>query len=344
MSLTKQLAGLAATLSAQAAEKKARADKEAAQTAETAAAFDEQHAGRASLPIPYLAALITKRVTLYFRGVNPETLAALMDAFPAMPRGLQRGRDGTSYPLGTERKEGHEFTPGDGFKLYADKHESRQTLRMEWTCNLAGRVPADMRVELLNVHGVTADQRGRVRTDATGRVCSIDDVSLQFPIGKPAALQVIRYSRHSPAVWPSMLAWAPRGESSAMRAMVQCWVDECDRRGVESRTAYERDRDSGAIEPEPVHSPGKLRAGSAAQTDCLNTLAARVDQALARKHWRAYTADRAGDPWPVKPSEYSPGFNHYSWACNWLARHGLYEDAALPTKDGKPYRYGSAWL
>lgn len=304
--------------------------KEHDQKVIAAAAYDEHVQGR-ELPMPRHV-LVSSGVFFTFERVKPDELIAMMDIFPPVPSGLRKGNSGTSVIPADRVKEGDTFSTGDGFWLNVDDR-----LQMKWYTELAGKVRVQLWAELDTVYGVHPQRTARIIQDATGRICRIENATVTHPLAQPAGVHLIRYGQHALDAWPHMLLWG-----TGMRQMAEAWRAECTQRGIATMEAYLRDKAAG-VEPEPPNDrPGRFHAGTPEQEACIDTLEARMDMALARKHWDAYVKDRSGDPWPVKQSEYTRGFDHYAWACNWLALHNLYE-VPLEGRD-KPYRYGSAWL
>jgi hypothetical protein len=282
------------------------------------------------------------RASIHFKEVIPGDALALMRALPAVPTVLYRDghvsmRPTSSVTTEMRMKDKTDTKEANPFRFTFDKYSHGQTrCKVEWFADLAG-VLVCITVELLSIHGITPEMRGRVsyygNSDA---IASIEHIGIAYPLNKPAGMQEIRYGRVDNKSWNSFIHWSHAGEDCVTRA-VQAMADECLRRHTQSREAYELDKASG-IDPEPAKpygQSGSLRAGTEAQHNCLNSEAARRDYALANKHWRMYAEDLG-----IKTEQ---GYmDHYTWACTYLARHGLNPDPNGP--DGKPYKYGSAWL
>jgi hypothetical protein len=105
--------------------------------------------------------------------------------------------------------------------------------------------------------------------------------------------------------------------------------------------SYEHDKKHGVELPkrdrvEGPYETRTLRAGTKAQTEALETMAARSDQALASKHWEFYCQDNGIDLGKEKR------YSHLTWAQHYLERFGLEPDPNGP--GGKQYWYGRSWL
>lgn len=136
---------------------------------------------------------------------------------------------------------------------------------------------------------------------------------------------------------------------AAARILAKQYREELDiltgQRAAYLASKAERDADPAAyaaadpiprrVDPVP-YANRRLRAGTARPTESLESVQARADWRLAREHWRHYAEEHG-----IALSEYGPRLeDYYSWAVAWLTRAGLNPDE----HNGKPYRYGSAWL
>jgi len=285
--------------------------------------------------------------SINWKDTSPEQALAIMEAFPPVPSGLHKGRMGTSYQPEAQVKseEKQDFTLGDGYSLSLDRvAHYAGNVKINWY-TLLGEELVRIAVELLNIHGVTPSIHGHVETWPDGKIRKISDVEIAWGVEPPFAVRQVKYGRPSDDSWNTFLVWAEeRAEKvSPMLSMVMAWAEECYQRRIHSKKAYELDKARG-LKPEPAQAYGRagLRSGTQAQHDCLNTEEARGDAALAKAHWLEYIDDSDQSTWPVKPSEYQKYFDHYAWACHWLFLHGLYVDPNGP--EGKPYKYGTAWL
>lgn len=352
---------LAARLNRETAEKIERANDETTRVIQAAGAYDEHataasYTGAAPKYIHATTKLYGAGVHLSWDDCTPEAMLELMRAFPAVPTCYHwDGNYKRLRPLSTlqRTKETDTVRDIDGYLFHIDGGWSYGTSpRLEWYAELAGRVLVSITAKLKQIHNVTPHIAART-VEAAGHVVRVESCDLVQPMPFARTVESIKYGRD-----PNSLAfdhWVLFGNGGEIRQGVEAWAAECLKRGQHSRAAYlaakatpesvpaePRDRDAGT----PYRSRS-LRSGTERQTLALETPDALADMALAKRHWDEYKTDRDKIPeaCPVKPSEFNKcGFEHYVWACAYLFRIGILDDSEAPTKSGKPYRYGSAWL
>lgn len=331
---------IAAKLAADVTRATERAQREADSKMRLAVAFDAANAERGPIPAPWFIhahTLYGRAGSLSYKDQTPEDVRGLLAKFPPVASGVFRGRDGTSYRMESSipADEADKYAPNpDAVALKMDGGLSYgTTVRVEWFAELAPDLIVEFQCELRPIYQVVPQYRARIRETAAGSYIEAGSDTVYFPLEKTTREAAVRY-----AAGDSRTSYRPRIFTGA-RAMVEAWAAELDRLGIESRAAYERDKAAGGVMPSEYrvesYDSQKLRAGTRAQHDSLNSPAALLDRGLASKHWRCYAAEHGLDA-----GRY--GFDHYAWACAWLARRGLLIDQNGP--NGKPHKYGSAWL
>jgi len=296
--------------------------------------------------IIHTSKLYGKIGTLAFKDVIPQDALALLDTFPPVP--TVHHYDGTYKTIrpAVAAKEGATVTPIDGAVIRMDGGpEYGQKTKLEWVADFDGEL-IELDVELRAVHEVIPRIGARVTYYPEGRVKRVEECNTNFPIAKDLPkLKEIRYSRGTEQSFNSFVCYGER--VGDVRKHVAAWAAECFRRKRNSRAAYE-----AALASPPVveyhgvpYEREPLKGGTKRQWECLHTPVALSDQEIAKQHWQEYAADTRNIPaaCPVQPSEYDKFFSYYVWAAAWLFRHGLLDDDQHVT-NGKPYRYGSAWL
>ena len=273
--------------------------------------------------------------------VTPEDALTIMQAFPPVASVLDHD-GGTGVHPADQKPNSTKREPASGYTLRIDQISGYDVqLKLEWYTELSGDLQnwaalttnrVRMSLELVNLWGITPRLRARI-TRVHDVITRISDTQIEWPIPPAREVQRVRYSQVDHRSYHMFLVWSPT--DAGMLETVGKWAQAAYKRREESRKAYEEDKAAGlAPEPEadPYEGSGKLRAGTKAQYECLNTEEARKDAALARKHWRMYAEEHG--------IESTQGyFDHFRWACAWLERHNLLTD---PNANG--YKYGSAWL
>lgn len=284
-----------------------------------------------------------------FKDVAPDELLAMLRTFP--PTLSVFWRDGSTVSHGNAdtfkpRNDGVQQTAADGLTLrFGGGIGYGQHSHAEWDCDLPGGVRVTMRADLRQLHGILPSISARYKYHGSEPV-AVESCELSMPI-KQDSVTVQKYGRGSQTAFNDFLLWSAQGSEGTLK-LVQAWTAECERREHDSQAAYIKDLAKlavGTLEPEPLqekapYAERKLRSGTERQTALLESTEARAEQTLARKHWACFRKDERFFPAdsPHKPRD--DYFDHYSWACAYLHRHGAYTD----THDGKPYKYGSAWL
>jgi hypothetical protein len=285
--------------------------------------------------------------SLSFKDVAPDVAAEIMDMFPPVPTVYYEGRYKGVRPVSALKKDTKVTVPIDGFRLRLDGGIGYgPSVKLEWNAML-GDLQVGLSLDLKQLHGILPRIAARYKYHGS-EPYKVESSDIVWPELKYPRPHVVKYSRGSDTAFNSFLCYG-----TEMRAMVQAWVDELNRRGQVTRAAYEKDK-AALVAASVIYSADmeareratydaeKLRAGTFEQWRALRTPGAAKDRALAEKHWSAYCADpdNGMSDSPVKPSEYAGYFEHYAWACNYLRRLGLYE----VNHNGKAYKYGSAWL
>lgn len=306
--------------------------------------------------------------SLSFRDAAPDDLAALMIAFPAIPRvNYSDNRTRYFHPIGyREIPPGATVTECDGYEIEISGGRGSgsywETLRASWSA-MVGDIRTHFSVDIRRVHWLHPRTHRR----------SVEAFGHTF----------LRYEGPASLVWPrefsqqwdsvkesaGLVAYAYNsGESSSgdfrirgvdVAALALAWQDEANRRNEETREAFERaysavesfglpsknDIGKTARKIRAKYKAEKLRAGTLEQTAALQTEHALADRAVAEKHWPAYTRHH--------DIETRQGyFDHYAWACAYLRRVGLYQvpvteemrASATGGIKGDVYTYGHRWL
>lgn len=327
-----------------------KTEREAAAKAKIAEGFDEA-AGAAGYggPLPHMTiahALYGSVGSLNWNEMSFDDALRIMRAFPAVPAGIYRDGSFTSFrpaaSLVFPLKDGHRFDQSS--EPYAMRISGGlgygQKVAIEWTADLAG-VSVRFSIELKGPHDVLP----RISFEANqwqGTAVSIkrETERVVVPLGGTIPL-VARYSAGSDTALRDCLFVGPEVVRYIERA-----VEYLDARDRETREAYEHAKDASPVvlplraEVDALaetlrehYDREKLRAGTLRQFAALQMPAALVDRDVAEKHWPRYAEEHG-----IDRGRY--GFDHYSWACGWLARLDLLTDEY----NGGPYKYGSAWL
>lgn len=277
-----------------------------------------------------------------FRDATPEQCAELLAAFVPVPTAIVKTQMWTSFrPAdyvdpklgGGEQVKSKEPVPG-GAAIGLDCSRFQSRAKVQWWTMLGGEL-IGLDVELATMHDVTPRMAARVEysDSAHNHIARVSDARPEYPIKPAQPLTHIRYAAGAPEYWPHILI---HGNVAAYIEQLAGWCYSARRA---SKKAYQEDKCAGlppVQEARPYDEQGKLRAGTREQYDCLNSEAARRDQALASKHWKQYAEDYG--------IESTQGyFEHYAWACAYLKRQGLYE-VPDPRDPSKVYKYGHAWL
>lgn len=300
--------------------------------------FDQADAERGPLPQPthlHAYQLHGRAGSMSYDDQTPESILGLLALFPPLPAGVFRGRQGSRYSLATSvpADEVDKYTPDpDSVALKMDGGiDYGTTLTVDWFAELVPGTVVEIRCKLRAIGHILPFYSAVFHDSPAGAYIERGTDIVVFPFGRSREAAL----RFSPG--DAAKSFRPRVFTGA-RELVAEWAAELDRLGIESRTAYERDKARGGMFPREYqirsYDSEKLRAGTRAQYECLHTEAALLDRGLAEKHWRAYAAEHGLDP-----GRY--GFDHYAWACAWLARHDLLTD---PNGPNGPHKYGSAWL
>lgn len=348
-----------AAIQSEANAKAEAAQREAAIVGAAAAAYD----AHVSTLAPDLSALLPTPAGLHkptmrdgnpwlsYVDTTPECLAALLDAFPPLPlvryRDARRNESGFRAPECVPERDGIETWPVDGLRIDAWRvNDYPSTFTAQWRANVGGAV-IDFRAKVKPVHGITPDYTARVKRYNDGRILAVSQCALAFPKGAPGC-KTLRYGAGSVDGFSTIVIYGEVDDATTdahpVQDLVRMWAQECDERAVESRSAYLRVKaESDASAPPFVlelerfaerYAAQRMKAGTLEQFAALESDAAVHDAALARAQWPEYAREHG----ITNPASY--GFDHYAWACAFLRRVGLYE----VERDGKPYRYGAAWL
>lgn len=362
----KKPASLAATLTDNAAAKVAEIEKKAANTARLAAAYDASgYAG----PLPYIASGDARAsydgtiASLHFRDVAPDELAALLVAFPAIPRAEFKHRGSRSFRPGEVPEDAEEVRECDGVEIDVTGGKGFDTFRASWSA-MVGDVNTRFWCDLRRVQFLSPRTHRRavtmnhtfIRYEGATSLHWPDNGALFNDVAPDAGLFVRMYGSGS-----DQSHGDARIRGRDVLALVRAWEAECNRRGEVTRAAFLAayadaealglpSADDIAAAAEAMRAEydakrGGLRAGTLEQTAALATPHALADKAVAEKHWPPY-AERFG----IETRQ--SYFEHYAWACEWLKRCGMY---AVPVTDamraeakggidGDVYRYGHRWL
>lgn len=338
-------------------EKLKEAQTEGARKLAIAQAFDTHNAGLPTIdaprPMPWLVHRCNYRHTPHvgwfsFKGLSFKECAQMMRDYPPLPavryRSTSRKESGIRH-AGYVPDYADMRSDTDGCQLHISQGiEYGPTVSVQWACTMGG-LCVEIHAELRNSQYIP---RLHARCNEwQGRIVSIDGSTARviYPFGDTAGLQSVRYAQSSNTAYPSFLIWGNR-EPSGMLRYIDSIAAECLRIGADSFRAYLEDKARGNIRAEPGRSMPGMCAGSPAQTAALSSDAALQDRGLAEKHWSAYVKDSSPEQWPTGyPDVSSRGyFDHYAWACKYLQSVGLLEDPGFIRKNGKPYKYGTAWI
>lgn len=363
----KKPASLAATLSDDAAAKVAEINAKAANTARLAAAYDASgYAG----PLPYIASGDARVsydgtiASLHFRDVPPDELAALLVAFPPIPRAEFKHRGSRSFRPGEVPEDAEEVRECDGVEIDISGGKGYDTFRASWSA-MVGDVNTRFWCDLRRVSFLSPRTYRRAVTMAGNFLRYEGATELHWPdkgalfndVRADADLFVRMYGSGS-----DQSHGDARIRGGDVLALVRAWEAECTRRGEVTQAAFLAayapldygnalpSHDEIAAFAETMRAAyeakrGGLRAGTLMQTAALESAHALADKAVAEKHWPAYAAHHEIETRQTY-------FEHYAWACAYLRRVGLY---AVPVTDemraeakgginGDVYTYGARWL
>lgn len=298
-----------------------------------------------------------QQASLSFAEVPPDDVVTLMKALPAVPG--QAYVDGCTYthPHGArELKEGQVWSGFDGYELRLQTIQWKRNFSLSWYCDLDGlRIHVRVEPAQLDLHPfvnrkwvVYANDMGRYEGPSV----------LAWPKGEDCAR--VNNEAWAKAQGTTRIFVGGGDQSTGQASLIakdmvvlfQAWAEECDRRGTLTRAAFERclaatnmtrmptpeDIDKAAQVIKASYYAEKFRAGTLEQAACLATPMAVVDKFVAENHWQRYC-----EHYDIEGRENY--FNHYTWACSFLARCDL---LVVPwkDKDGNPiqYKYGAGWL
>lgn len=282
---------------------------------------------------------------LVYLDVDPDLALRLLGLFSPVP--VYDATDGTfrahiPYWCQTKldeyaKRRNSEQTVTCGVMLRAERlvqYESK--ISLEWYSEVGG-FQLHFRAELTNIKGITPEVSFRADHYMDGSVKRITGSSLKFPVGQGSLFTERRFASGGPQYIPGRTLTSQNIEQfflwlGAMAARIQCNKAEAD-------AAYEADREAGRSEPNSKTRSPTLNAGTVEQDACLSTPEACRDLYLAKHHWRVWLERNLPDLGPgyTKAPDY---FTYHTWACHWLAQHNL----LVVDYEGKPYKYGTAWL
>lgn len=326
-----------------------KAEQDAAELEAFAAAFNANPFAAELPDAKYIHVGLTRLygagISMTWENIVPDEALRIMDTLEPIPTVYLKDGSVSIKPADavTEKEaERGKVIDAEGFALRVERHERTMgDTKITWYSDAIPGHRIHCTVEL-KAAGVLPMIDGEVKAYPGGEIISISNCRIVWPktVNVPG-YQTIKYAQASPKYWNPFLLWSQTDE---IRQTVEVLAEICLTKREDSRRAYELDKAEGITDVEPP-TPRRngFNCGTQAQHDCLNTIEARMDQALAKKHWLMYIADSNPETWPSKPSEYQTYFEHYAWACHWLFLHGLYVD---PNAEGYPngYKYGSAWL
>lgn len=331
----------------------AAAEKEGGRKLQIAAAFDAATAALPASPMPrplpwFVMGHDYKHTPskghMSFKGLTFEDVAQMMRDYPALPqvryRSSARHESGIRH-AGYLPEHADTQSETDGYELHISQGIGYgPTVSVQWDADLGGMI--------VGIHAELKGGRFTPRLHANcnrwqDKIVSIDGTTARivYPFGDISGLHSVRYAQGSRESYPDFLVWGVPSAGGMLR-YVDSIAAENLRLQTESFAAYLADKQSGHLRAETGRSIPGMSAGSPAQNAALGTDAALQDRALADKHWGSYCRDSDPDQWPVKSSQ--AYFDHYAWACKWLAGVGFLDDPSFLRKNGKPYRYGSAWI
>lgn len=357
---------LADKLKSETAAQVSELEKKAANTARLAEAFDASgYAG----PLPYIVSGDARVsydgtiASLHFRDVPPDELAALLVAFPPIPRAEFKHRGSRSFRPGEVPEDAEDVRECDGVEINICGGKGFDTFRAAWSA-MVGDVNTRFWCDLRRVSFLSPRTYRRPVTMAGNFLRYEGATELRWPdngalfndVAPDAGLFIRMYGSGS-----DQSHGDARIRGGDVLALVRAWEAECNRRGEITRAAFVADfekaqalglpsaddiaKQADAMREE--YAAEKLRAGTLEQAAALHTPHALADKAVAEKHWPVY-AEHFG----IETRQ--SYFEHYAWACEWLKRCGLYE---VPVTDemraqatgGIPdnvtaYRYGTRWL
>lgn len=323
------------------------AQKAAAREVRIAEAYDK-HIEEKALTIPEPTRIYTgfklygSDGSITWEDMTPGDAVSIMEAFPPVPSGLVKTYS-TGYKPESAYKDDEKPTakPGCGYTFRVDKYAGHDSVKAEWYAEVDGEL-LHLTIQFRQIWGVLPRIAARVTTAPyTGDVVKVENCRIEWGVEPPSQLNVIRYASGGMQYFNPFLVWGDRcdrEENSPIVETVREWARVCYEKRENSRRAYLEDKATGlppAVDNSKPYERDTLRAGTKAQWEALHTEEALKDRALAEKHWKMYAEDNN--------IETRQGyFDHYAWACSWLERHNLNPDPNGP--EGKPYKYGSAWL
>lgn len=356
---------LTESLQNSAAEKISEIEAKAANTLRVAQAYDASgYAG----PQPWIVsgdARISYDGTiasLHFKDVAPDELAALLTAFPAIPRNEYKSRGSRCFRPGDLPADADEVRECDGTEINVSAGRGYSKLNASWSA-MVGDVNTRFWADLRNVHFIMPHTYRRaiehngdfVRFEGATQLLWPDNGALFNDVCTDAGLFIRMYGSGS-----NQAHGDARIRGGDMLALVRAWEAECNRRNEVTQAAFLADYaplDYGNALPShddiaayaetlrAAYAAETLRAGTLMQKAALDHPYALADKAVAKKHWPAYTKHHG--------IEARQGYlDHFAWACAYLERVGLYE---VPVTDemraeakggisGDVYRYGERWL
>lgn len=355
---------LTQSLQNDAAAKVAEIETKAANTLRLAQAYD---ASGYEGPLPWIASGDARVsydgtiASLHYRDVPPDELAALLVAFPPIPRAEFKHRGSRSFRPGDVPEDAEDVRECDGAEITVSGGEGHDTLRASWSA-MVGDVNTRFWCDLRRVSFLHPRTYRRAVMVAHQFLRFEGPTSLVWPdngalFNSVSGLFVRMYGPGSDKAHGDARI---RGDD--VLALVREWEAECNRRGEATKAAFlaaYAPLDYGNALPshadiaafaETIRAAyeekrGGLRAGTLMQTAALENAHAVADRAIAEKHWPAY-AEHHG----IKTRQ--GYFEHYAWACAYLKRVDLY---AVPVTDamraeatggieGDVYTYGARWL
>ena len=367
----KKTAGLAATLTNNAAAQVAEINAKAANTARLAAAYD---ASGYTGPLPYIASGDAKPsydgtiASLHFRNVGPDELVALLAAFPPIPRAEYKHRGSRCFRPGAVPEDAEDVKECDGLEFSLSNGKGYGSLRAHWSA-MVGDVNTRFWLDVRRVSFLHPQSRRRAVTVAGQFVRFEGPTTMHWP--DQAAL----FNRVADTAGIFVRTYAPGSDQSHadmhirgrdVIALAKAWGEECNKSGAETKAAFlsayaplgygnalpslaDVEAFAETMRAEYDAKAGGLRAGTLMQTAALAMPYAESDKAIAQAHWLPY-AEHHG----IKVSDYQTYFDHFGWACAYLQRIGLYEVPVTDemrkqatggiAADVKTYKYGHRWF
>lgn len=335
-------------LKAQREEKDRREQKDKDTQDKMAAIYDWEAAQHKLDFIPHMAlpgALFGTIGTYHFRDLSAEQILRLIAAFPPAKAGVFKDnctsiRPSSTLPAGWETTGRASFTPVSGVYLDLSRHGTEPESSFCWYHDAGGDL-VRFDSKLKNDYGITPQIDANVQRDIQwGRdLIKVTDCKVNLNGLVKVHPKKVMFSKHSDDSFNQFYLYTEEGEESLVMALLVAINARQKQKQERMLASYEHDKKFGVAVPEHArvrepYESRRLRAGTKAQTELLESAAAAAEWELAQKHWPLYCEEHSIPP--------ERSASHFTWAVHYLKRFDLDVDPNGP--GGKPYKYGSGWI